>query len=126
MLKKFLKIIMYFYSVGFMFGGIAAFFGCMNGGNINMDGQHYDGGSGVLISIVSFIVGANGLYRLITKDKKKEDTSSNIQEYPFCRWWRQDEVWYHEHNPLIKHEEYPQDGKCHVCKKNIEDITDKW
>lgn len=127
MIKFICKIFLCLMSIAYMIWGLMAFVGISNGGTVTLPaegGGEVSGAGGLLMAVFFFGLGTYGLKGLRNRAKNRDSICSSsepLKEYPYCRWWQNEEEWYDEHNPMMK-VKYPENHICPVCKKKIEKI----
>lgn len=125
MYNKFIKFLFFIFAIFCILGGIANLFAVANGGTVSYTSSRTgryveaDGMVGFIFSIVIILIGIITLYILFHKVEEDTAIEGTQEEYPNCRWWKTDDEWHNEHNPM-RVMPYPPDGICPLCNKRIE------
>lgn len=125
MLRKFMKLLMIVFCIALIVGSVKGLGSVARGGYITMGTKAgtatYDGAGGMLMALFWLCVGIGALRSLLDNGNRDNICSRPglLEEYPYCRWWQNEEDWYSEHNPMMK-VTYPENHICSVCKKKIE------
>lgn len=133
MSRKLMKWLLWCVAIAFILWGLDSLIAVFHGETIMVPvgrGSYASqteakGAGGVLFSLFYFLMGVGiiGALRKGTGNRSNSSSKSGLsEEYPYCRWWQNEESWYCEHNPLMK-VPYPEDHICSLCKKRIEIIS---
>lgn len=131
MFRKFMKGLLFVFGILFIIGGVWSFFDVANGGTLSLPSiqpristtskvHEYSGAGGVLMSAFLTLMGiwmvsATREKQTTKKPSDKEQQSSGPE---FCIWWKAEDGWHYEHNPIPKME-YPVTNHCPLCGKEI-------
>lgn len=131
MLNIFMKILYFIIGVLLLVGAIFSIGNVLSGGSIAI-GSRYSldvidpemSGFVAVLFLIVVIIAALCLLKWVfssPKDVADRETNTVPQKYPYCRWWKDGDVWHSEENP-VRNEVYPNDGSCPYCAKKIEII----
>lgn len=131
MFRKFMKGLLLVFGLLFIIGGIWSFFDVANGGMLSLPfvrpristaskAHEYSGAGGLLMAVFLTLMGIWMVSAIRNKQttEKPSDNEQQPSEPEFCTWWKAEDGWHCEHNP-IPTMEYPDTHHCPLCGKEI-------
>lgn len=129
MLRTFLRGLLFVFGIIFIICGIHSIFIVAIGGSISIPSitpristdshvYEYSGAGGIFMSVLLTLLGVWMVSEVKSKKTGKNTDGKESAKPPVCVWWKLEEEWHYEHNPLSR-VEYPESNRCPLCKKEI-------